>query len=221
MRQLRGEAGGFKQLVPEAPDCHLDPVRDDPGPASSDTPSTEEDCQGVSIDGGSRTRKYPRSQPGPIGWFADHHEAPGCEGWRQGDEVGVLQGAVEAAHGVGVLMDSLNDMVDLPPGIKLLGYADDLVVYNTNGRLGHGGANSVMQRVMDRLHDAITELGLKAVYFHGRRPKGTLQLKLDGVAIDWVDEFKYLGVVLDRGKTTQNPSKPFQNYPKPSPPPHP
>ena len=90
VRQLRGESCGFQQLVPEAPDCRLDPVRDDPGPASSNTPSTEEDRQGVSIDGGSSTRKYPRSQPGPVGWFADRHEVR--EGWRQGDEVGRPRG---------------------------------------------------------------------------------------------------------------------------------
>ena len=120
-------------------------------------------------------------------------------------ENGTPQGSALSPTLFNYLMDSLNDMVDLPPGIKLLGYADDLVVYNTNGRQGHGGANSALQQVMDRLHDAISDLGLKvstlktqAVYFFGRRPKRTLQLSLNGVAIDWVDEFKYLGVVLDR-----------------------
>ena len=53
------------------------PVRNDPGPASAVTPSTEEDREGLSVD----ASKYPRSKPGPLGWFRDRHQAPGGEGW--------------------------------------------------------------------------------------------------------------------------------------------
>ena len=88
---------------------------------------------------------------------------------------------------------------NLPKGVVVQSYTDDLVLYtrSTNNNL------QVMQAALKVIGERASQLGLvfspsktKAVAF-GRRELPTTTLQLHGVSVEWVKEYKYLGVYID------------------------
>lgn len=95
----------------------------------------------------------------------------------------------------------------LDDDLEFLLYADDLVLYksgNSPGDLMHS-----IQRNLDLLAECLSAHGMtisvkktKAITFgRGRRRNPETHLTINGLPIDWVNEYKYLGVILDRQLT--------------------
>ena len=95
------------------------------------------------------------------------------------------------------LIDNILRNTQLPPMTHMFAYADDLVIVSTN----HSIRNC--QKSLNSLKTATDTLGLKfsttktkAMCFQRNTPDS--QLKLRGEPIEWVSEFKYLGVIIDK-----------------------
>ena len=119
---------------------------------------------------------------------------------------GTPQGSTLSPTIFNYLVDQLHE-VELPPGVKLLGYADDFVLYVPNSCHSHGRLVTALQR----LSNMICNIGLKvsptktkALHFGTKTNLRNPNLLLGNTPLEWVDQFRYLGVVLDR-KLTFNP----------------
>jgi ribonuclease HI len=95
------------------------------------------------------------------------------------------------------LIDEILRSTKLPHMTRMFAYADDLVIVSTKN------ANHNCQKALNSLKNVTDELGLKfsttktkAICFQKTIPE--VQLHLCDQAIDWVSEYKYLGVIIDK-----------------------
>ena len=95
------------------------------------------------------------------------------------------------------LVDQMLRNTTLPKLTQMVAYADDLVIVSTCDSLRS------CQRALHSLQDTTKDLGLKfsttktkAMHFSQTTP--TANLCLNGQDIEWVTEFKYLGLIIDR-----------------------
>ncbi|XP_076030865.1 uncharacterized protein LOC143019049 [Oratosquilla oratoria] len=95
------------------------------------------------------------------------------------------------------LVDQILRTTALPRLIQMVAYREDLVIVSTYDSFRG------CQRVLRCLQDTTKDLGLKfsapktkALYFSRTTP--TANLCLNGQDIEWVNEYKYLGVIIDR-----------------------
>ena len=95
------------------------------------------------------------------------------------------------------LIDDILRNTQLPPMTHMYAYADDLVIVSTKNSIRN------CQKSLNSLKTTTDTLGLKfsttktkAMCFQRNTPMS--QLMLGGEAIEWVSEFKYLGVVIDK-----------------------
>ncbi len=115
-------------------------------------------------------------------------------------ENGTPQGAVISPTAFNALMVPIVEM-PLPPNTTISSYADDLVLLASGDEAGQN-----IQTALADLEHTVQSLGLKfapnktkAMAFKAANPR--LDLHLTGTAIEWVDCFQYLGVVLDKHLT--------------------
>ncbi len=118
-------------------------------------------------------------------------------------ENGTPQGSALSPTLFNYLIDKLVT-TKMPTGIKVVAYADDLILYTLN-HMGRTRNNIVpyVQKALDTLHDAATALGLKfsesktkATFFHSATNPNT-SLALNGQPIEWTRCYKYLGVMIN------------------------
>ena len=86
-----------------------------------------------------------------------------------------------------------------PQGIKVITYADDIVLYYQN----HRNPMRPLQAALDIVTDAASEAGFlfahvksKAMWFFGLNPDTNLHF--NNLPVEWEDHFNYLGVVIDK-----------------------
>jgi len=110
---------------------------------------------------------------------------------------GTPQGSPLSPTLFNVLIDDILRSTCLPQMTHMFAYADDLVIVSTKDSVRN------CQKALDSLKSAADNLGLKfsttktkAMSFQ----KGATdsQLKLSNDAIEWVSEYKYLGVIIDK-----------------------
>ena len=87
----------------------------------------------------------------------------------------------------------------LPPGVKMLIYADDIVLYCDT----HSNPMKQLQTALDLLTHTATDAGFmfapaktKAMCFFAGNPE--TQLKINNQQIEWTDDHNYLGVIIDK-----------------------
>ena len=87
----------------------------------------------------------------------------------------------------------------LPPGVKMLTYADDIVLYCDT----HSNPMKQLQTALDLLTHTATDAGFmfapaktKAMCFFAGNPE--TQLKINNQQIEWTDDHNYLGVIIDK-----------------------
>ncbi|XP_076054465.1 uncharacterized protein LOC143033150 [Oratosquilla oratoria] len=95
------------------------------------------------------------------------------------------------------LVDQILRTTTLPRLTQMVAYADDLVIVSTYDSFRG------CQKVLHCLQETTKDLGLKfsapktkAIHFSRTTP--TANLCLNGQDIEWVNEYKYLGVIIDR-----------------------
>ena len=86
-----------------------------------------------------------------------------------------------------------------PAGVKVITYADDIVLYCHN----YQKPMEQLQAALDMMSDAARNSGFlfapaksKAMWFFGKNPNNNLQV--GNLPVDWVSDFHYLGVVIDK-----------------------
>ena len=86
-----------------------------------------------------------------------------------------------------------------PAGVKVITYADDIVLYCHN----YQKPMEQLQAALDMMSDAARNSGFlfapaksKAMWFFGKNPNSNLQV--GNLPVDWVSDFHYLGVVIDK-----------------------
>ena len=86
-----------------------------------------------------------------------------------------------------------------PAGVKVITYADDIVLYCHN----YQKPMEQLQAALDMMTDAARNSGFlfapaksKAMWFFGKNPNNNLQV--GNLPVDWVSDFHYLGVVIDK-----------------------
>ena len=101
------------------------------------------------------------------------------------------------------LIDEILRSTELPPMTRMFAYADDLVIVSTKD------SHHSCQKALNSLDHIADDLGLKfsvgktkAMSFQKGTPES--QLHLSNQAIEWVSEFKYLGVIIDKNLTFSN-----------------
>jgi Reverse transcriptase (RNA-dependent DNA polymerase) len=94
----------------------------------------------------------------------------------------------------------------LSPGVSILQYADDIVLYKS-GRILQEMQES-LQACLDSIEIFYSELGLEIssgkseiVLFSKKLPKIKPKLCINKLPLQVSDQFKYLGIILDRGLT--------------------
>ena len=101
------------------------------------------------------------------------------------------------------LIDEIFRSTKLPRMTRMFAYADDLVIVSTKE------SHRSCQKALNSLNHIADDLGLKfsvaktkAMSFQKGTPES--QLHLSNQAIEWVSEFKYLGVIIDKNLTFSN-----------------
>ena len=112
-------------------------------------------------------------------------------------ENGTPQGSVLSPYLFNLLMDALV-RTELPPGVHVLSYADDLAIIATGYQ-----AFKHLQTALKDLSTCINRLGLKisvdktkAMALLGPDPPKTL--KINGISLQWVQSYPYLGINVDK-----------------------
>ena len=99
------------------------------------------------------------------------------------------------------LVDQLHDL-QLPRGVKLLGYADDFVLYQPNDSHHiHNDLAVSLRAIEEKLLDIGLQISVnktKVAYFGRKTNPPHFDLFIDNAPLEWVDEFKYLSVFIDR-----------------------
>ena len=113
---------------------------------------------------------------------------------------GTPQGSTLSPTLFNYLLDQLHSII-LPRGVKMLTYADDIVIYKTNDRRETG---YYLQKALNLIVDKISSIGLKvsevktkSLFIHSAGRQSTFDLFINGLPIEWVKQFKYLGVHID------------------------
>ena len=116
-------------------------------------------------------------------------------------ENGTPQGSTLSPTLFNYLVDQLHD-IQLPRGVKLLGYADDFVLYQPNNSHHiHNDLAVSLRAIEEKLQDIGLQISVnktKVGYFGKKMNPPHFDLFIDNAPIEWVDEFKYLGVFIDR-----------------------
>ena len=129
-------------------------------------------------------------------WTAVRHQGTTAE--HQNIDLGTPHGSVLSPTLFNIAMEHVL-RTRLPKGVFIQSYADDLVLFTkaTNGNLLN------LQAALSAVNIRAKEIGLvfapqktHAMAF-GRQPPPLTKLKIDSATIDWVKEYKYLGVYLD------------------------
>ena len=99
------------------------------------------------------------------------------------------------------LVDQLHD-IQLPRGVKLLRYADDFVLYQPNDSHHiHNDLAVSLRAIEEKLQDIGLQIFVnktKVGYFGKKINPPHFDSFVDNAPLEWVDEFKYLGVFVDR-----------------------
>jgi ribonuclease HI len=112
-------------------------------------------------------------------------------------ENGTPQGAIVSPLLFNLLME---DIVSQPytKNTSIYSYADDLLLINTRD------GNNALPEDLHRLEETCEDLGLKisarktkAMQFRAKA-LSPFQIQIQGGSIEWVSEFRYLGVIVDR-----------------------
>ena len=125
----------------------------------------------------------------------------GCTSNRTTFENGTPQGSTLSPTLFNMLIDRLVT-TDMPKGIKVIAYADDLIMYTVN--IKRGNSVTLAQRGLNKLYEVATTLGLtfsesktKAMYFNsGNDPN--VHLVINDQPIEWTRCYKYLGVMINK-----------------------
>uniref|UniRef100_A0A2S2PN34 Retrovirus-related Pol polyprotein from type-1 retrotransposable element R1 2 n=1 Tax=Schizaphis graminum TaxID=13262 RepID=A0A2S2PN34_SCHGA len=118
---------------------------------------------------------------------------------------GIPRGSVLGPALWNVACDALLKM-DVPPGVQLIGFADDLAVVGTAlmGQLLEDLVNPTLQRIDDWMTNHGLELAhqkTEAVILSRRRAYVSPRLSIGGHPIVLFDRIRYLGVILDKKLT--------------------
>ncbi|KAL1448257.1 hypothetical protein WDU94_012354 [Cyamophila willieti] len=93
--------------------------------------------------------------------------------------------------------------LDMPEGVTLVGYADDLAVMVTakTEAMLEGNANQALQSISEWLGAHGLQLApekTEAALLIGKKMCGTINLFVDGARVEVKNEIRYLGVILDK-----------------------
>jgi len=138
-------------------------------------------------------------------WLSDRTLLTGVERSSRPVTCGVPQGSVLGPALWNVAYDSLLRM-DVPPGVQLIGFADDLAVVGSavTGQLLEDLVNPVLRRIDDWMMRHGLELAhqkTEAVILSRRRAFVPPRLSIGGHPITLYGKIRYLGVILDKNQT--------------------
>ncbi|KAF0751063.1 Reverse transcriptase domain-containing protein, partial [Aphis craccivora] len=138
-------------------------------------------------------------------WLSDRTLLTGAERTSRPVTCGVPQGSVLGPALWNVAYDSLMRM-DVPPGVQLIGFADDLAVVGTaaTGQLLEDLVNPVLLSIDDWMPRHGLELAhqkTEAVILSRRRAFVPPRLSIGGHPITLYGKIRYLGVILDKNLT--------------------